>query len=287
MEELRSQTVRVLGDGTFSLPLIGKLKVSGLTEEELREKIRERLRQFMYEPRVITFVKEYRNRQVAVLGSVVRPGIYSLKSEADTILDMLSQAGGIVPGADPHIHLIPAEPAEPGAVKDLTGALPITLISHDPSPLILKKTSPILIDLRELAYGGYQQYLSLPVRPGDVIMVPGGRQVLVEGWVEKPGAYNLTPGLTLSGLVAASGGPLYPADTTSVKVMRTEKGGGKTVRIVNLESIKNGTEADMALQGGDFIEVTATSGKLVPYSLYRFFTSIMHIAVGGTIPILR
>src|SRR5437773_5312105 len=112
IEELRSRTVRISGDGTLALPFIGKIEGAGLTEEELQQKMVERLKQYMYSPRVIVFVKEYRSRQVAVLGSVTRPGVYGISSGADTLLDVLSQAGGIAPAADPTIYLIPAEPAE-------------------------------------------------------------------------------------------------------------------------------------------------------------------------------
>ena len=45
-----------------------------------------------------------------------------------------------------------------------------------------------------------------------MIMVPGGGQVLVEGWVEKPGAYPVSPGLTVAGVVVQAGGPMYPAE---------------------------------------------------------------------------
>ena len=107
IEELKGRVVRISGDGTISLPYIGKFQAAGLTEEELRQKLIEQLQQYMYNPRVVVFVKEYRSRQVAVLGSVVKPGLYSLSSGGDTLLDMISQAGGIAPGADPRIYLTP------------------------------------------------------------------------------------------------------------------------------------------------------------------------------------
>src|SRR5437588_9044905 len=111
IEELRTRTVRISGDGTLALPFIGKIEVAGLTEEELQQKVVERLKEYMYSPRVIVFVKEYRSRQVAVLGAVPKPGLYSVANGADTLLDVISQAGGISPGADPKLYLIPAEPA--------------------------------------------------------------------------------------------------------------------------------------------------------------------------------
>src|SRR2546430_15962107 len=50
------------------------------------------------------------------------------------------------------------------------------------------------------------------VRPGDVITVSPAGSVLVDGWVQKPGSYPVTRGLTLSGALAAAGGGLFPAD---------------------------------------------------------------------------
>ncbi|MGH7966256.1 MAG: polysaccharide biosynthesis/export family protein, partial [Candidatus Binatia bacterium] len=96
LEEIKRRTVRVAGDGTISLPLVGTVQAKGLTEEELREEIRRRLEaDFMHNPQVDIFVKEYRSRQVAVMGAVAKPGLYSIASGADTILDVISQAGGM------------------------------------------------------------------------------------------------------------------------------------------------------------------------------------------------
>jgi protein involved in polysaccharide export with SLBB domain len=287
IEELRDRTVRISGDGTFSLPFIGKITAVGLTEEELKQKLIEQLKQVMYSPRVIVFVKEYRSRQVAVLGSVMRPGMYSVTSGADTLLDLLSQAGGIAPTADPKIYLIPAEPVEKSQGTQIASVLPQNILQQDPAPLILKRTEPILIDMKELSFGGNQQYLSLQVRPGDVIMVPGGGQVLVEGWVEKPGAYPVTPGLTAAGVVIAAGGKLYPADLNNVKVIRPDRSGNKNVLFVDLEKIKRGDSADVTLQSGDIVEVSAEKSKLIGYGLYRVFSTMVNIGVGGSIPIIK
>src|SRR5439155_2685270 len=273
IEELRSRTVRISGDGTIALPFIGKIEVAGLTEEELQQKLVERLKEYMYSPRVIVFVKEYRSRQVAVLGSVTRPGVYSISTGADTLLDVLSQAGGIAPGADPKIYLIPAEPAEKARGIQIASSLPQNILQQ--APLILKRTEPILIDLKQLSFGGNQQYLSLQVRPGDVIMVPGGGQVLVEGWVEKPGAYPVSPGLTVAGVVVQAGGPMFPADVNAVKVIRPDKGGSKSFIVADLRKIKHGEASDITLQSGDIVEVSAQTSKLIPYGLYGFFSTLI------------
>ena len=285
MEELRGRIVRVSGDGTIALPFIGKVFVTGMTEEQLREQLTNALKKYMYEPRVSIFVKEYHSRQVAVLGAVFKPGLYSLTSGSDTILDMLSQAGGITTGADPRLYFIPAESVGGGdQVQKIAASLSNPNIKQDPGGL-LSQADPILIDIKALALGGYQHYLSLAVRPGDLIIVPGGGQVLVEGWVDKPGAFSVTPGLTVSGIVAAAGGLLYPAAESSVRIIRNERGGKKNFLTVNLAKIKDGEDSDVSLQGGDIVEVSATTSRLVPYGVYQFLSSIIKIGVGGTIPI--
>jgi polysaccharide export outer membrane protein len=214
----------VAGDGTIALPLIGTIRASGLTEEQLREEIRQRLEtDYMYNPQVNLFVQEYRSRQVAVIGAVTRPGLYSLASETETLLDFLSLAGGMTAEAAPRIHFIPAEPVEPNRAKELASALPMQLVNQTPSPLLLKRVDPIVIDLKSITRGGDQLYLAVPARPGDVIMVPGSGDVLIEGWVAKPGAYKITPGLTILGAIAAAGGPLFAADMGSVKVIPWDK----------------------------------------------------------------
>jgi polysaccharide export outer membrane protein len=280
MEELKDRTVRVTAEGTILLPFIGRVQVAGLTEAELAEQLRPRLQDYLRNPRVFIFVKEYNSRQVAVLGAVTRPGLYNLTSGSENILDMVSRAGGILPEAEPRIHLIPTEPLKGDAVKEVVSTLPIGLVPKDPASTILRKTDPILIDVRELSYGGHQAYLSLPVRPGDTIMVPGGAQILVEGWVEKPGAFKMSPGLTVTGAVAAAGGALYAADKSTVKVIRPIRDGKKVSLTADLEKIKNGEMSDISLQGGDIVQVSSSSLKLVPYGIYHLFSNVIRIGAG-------
>ena len=78
IDELRERTVRVEADGSMSLPMLGTMQAGGLTEKQLRAEINERLKKYMYNPEVDVFVKEYRSRQVAVIGMVNTPGLITL-----------------------------------------------------------------------------------------------------------------------------------------------------------------------------------------------------------------
>jgi hypothetical protein len=75
---------------------------------------------------------------------------------------------------------------------------------------------------------------------------------------------------------------MFPADTNNVKIIRAEKGGSKSFIFADLKKIKRGEENDIALQGGDIVEVSAETTKLIPYGLYRFFSSLVSAGVSAT-----
>ena len=290
MEEIHNREVRISGTGTIALPLIGTVSAHGLTEEELREELRQRLESdYMYNPQVDIFVREYRSRQVAVLGAVAQPGLYSLASENDTLLDMLSMAGGLTETATTRIHFIPAEPIKPGQrqstppANQLASAMPTQLSAQDTLPALLKRADPLVIDIQKFAKGNSQLSLTIPARPGDVILVPAGGEVLVDGWVKHPGSYKITPGLTVLGAVAAAGGPSFAADSSQIQVLRAGRSGEKTLLVVDLDNIKRGLQRDIAVEEGDVIDVASSTARLVPYGMYQFFTSVFR--VGGSVPI--
>ncbi|MEH6590025.1 MAG: polysaccharide biosynthesis/export family protein [Halioglobus sp.] len=83
----------VLDDtGAISYPLLGELKVRGLTARELESKITEGLRgRFLINPRVNISIKEY--RQFFVRGEVSSPGGFPFKPGL-TVEKAVSMAGG-------------------------------------------------------------------------------------------------------------------------------------------------------------------------------------------------
>lgn len=284
MEEIKNMSERVNGDGTISLPFVGVITVTGMTEKALRNEIGRRLEaNYMRNPQINLFVREFRSRQVAVIGAVQKPGLYNLASYSDTLLNMISQAGGMKAEAAERILFVPAEPVDAEQAKKVVETLPVSIIRQDPSPLILKNVDPITISLDSITRGSHERFLQMPARAGDIIMVPGAGEVLVQGWIEKPGSYKITPGLTILGAVAAAGGPMYPADTGSVELIRTDKQGKKTTVIADLDAIKKGTQPDLPIREGDLVDVTSSGPRLAAYGMYRFFTTMIN--VGASVPI--
>jgi len=286
VDEFRNLTERITGEGILVLPFIGRIQAKGMTDKELRAEIRRRLEtNYVRDPQVSLFVKEFRSRQVAVIGAVQKPGLYNLTSSADTILSVISQAGGTTAGSAERILFIPAEPAEPERAKEIISAMPTRMLSQNPSPLILKNSEPLVISLDGVNKSGQEMYLSMPAHPGDIVMVPGAGEVLVQGWVEKPGAYKITSGLTLYGVIAAAGGTTFPADAAAVNLIRTNAAGHKSKMTVDLDAIKSGARADLSLREGDVVDVVASNPKLFAWGFYRFFTTVVSVGASANVPI--
>ena len=126
VKELAFVSTRVSGDGIIVLPIIGTVRAGGRTEDEVRQEVRTRLGAIMYDPQVSVFVREYRSRKIAVIGAVLKAGLYEPATQTDTIFDMIAQARGPATDASRRVVFIPhasSNPADLGAlVKTKDGA---------------------------------------------------------------------------------------------------------------------------------------------------------------------
>jgi polysaccharide export outer membrane protein len=79
-------------NGNVEVPVLGEIKVAGLTTEEARLNIKTRAGLFYNDPSVIV---RYANFKITVMGEVARPSIYVMPNEKVTLLDALSIAGDL------------------------------------------------------------------------------------------------------------------------------------------------------------------------------------------------
>lgn len=91
---IRPEQVNYLVDknGEIDFPVIGKVKIEGLSPSETRELLRERLADYLKDPIINIRI---RNFTVTVLGAVNRPGTYPINGEQITIMEALGYAGDI------------------------------------------------------------------------------------------------------------------------------------------------------------------------------------------------
>jgi polysaccharide export outer membrane protein len=238
---------------------------------------RTRLGSIMYDPQVSVFVREYRSRKIAVIGAVLKAGLYDPATQTETIFDMIAMARGPASDASRSVVFIPH------AAKDASelGAL----VGTDKTPAagaeaLLRNVEPVVFNLRDMSAAMSEVVLSLPVRPGDVIMIPEAGTVYIQGWVDKPGYYKISQDLTMLAVVAAAGGPKYPADMAAARLIRPEPSGAKAIFDVDLQAVARGETSDVYVENGDVIELGATPPRLVAYGLFYFFTAIFHVGAG-------
>ncbi len=177
--DLTTET-RVSERGTILFPLIGEVRVAGLTPEEVAARIAARLRggKLVLEPQVSVRVLEVRSRLVSVLGQVARPGLYPLDGADTRLTDVLALAGGVTSdGAD----TVTVVATRDGRTRHIEVNLPA-----------MYRSGNLSRDLR--------------VHRGDSIYVPRASVFYIYGEVQHPGAYRLAPGMTVMQALSAGGG---------------------------------------------------------------------------------
>lgn len=96
--EISQLNVVVRPDGMVSVPLVGEVRVSGMTPTQIEATLVSDLKQYINEPRVTVTVAEVGSKTVYVTGEVQHPGAYPLVGPVD-VLQIIAKAGGVTPYA--------------------------------------------------------------------------------------------------------------------------------------------------------------------------------------------
>lgn len=257
-DEKLNKTVRVSSQGNVSLPLIGILRVKGLTGSEMEKEIRDLLAEkYLQDPHVIIFIKEYHNQRISVMGAVTKPGVYDVTGEK-TVLDLLSLAGGLRDDAGKMLFLIrPPSLDGEGSKK-----------SKEPETQAAKTFTA---ELEELLIKG-DLNLNFPLQHGDVINIPPAGKVFVGGLVQRPGGFTLDKMMTLSKAITVAGGLSTKADGSETRIFRySGRGDQKEVLTFNTYAIQKGDVSDPYLQENDVIFVPRSGTKTVLLEMWDFF----------------
>ena len=190
---------RVTERGTITLPLVGEVKVAGLSATEAGKHIAAELKsgKFLKHPQVSVAVTTVRSRQVNVLGMVARPGRYPLDDTSSQLADVIAAAGGIAEG----------------------GADLVTLVRDGKS-----QKMPVI------AKGVY-------LKNGDTIHVDRAPVFYIYGEVARSGAYRLEPGMTVMQAIAAGGGITPRGSDRRLKLRRPDAKGKFVERDIGLQDV--------------------------------------------------
>jgi len=95
--------IRVSGDGSAIFPLIGSVKLSGLTVAEATQLLNSRLRDgYLVNPQVNITVREFAKKYFTMLGEIAKPGSYDMVGEDEIpLLQAIGMGGGFSKIANP------------------------------------------------------------------------------------------------------------------------------------------------------------------------------------------
>jgi polysaccharide export outer membrane protein len=230
--------VVVQSDGTFTYPLIGRVKAADLTPKELERKITTLLSQrYVRNPQVTVLVQEYRSKTVLVMGEVAHPGSYPL-SGAQTLVDILARAGPMTANAGAEVVIVRPLTAEAGPVP--SGVVEQAALGEGK-----EMAEVIRINLPDIQAGDLGKNVRL--QPNDTVFVPLAPKVFVSGEVRHPGAYAFLPGNTVRQVISLAGG--FTPDGSSGRI--------RVVRVVDGKSRESKIRLDDRVQAGDTIVVKA------------------------------
>ncbi|MGA3087531.1 MAG: polysaccharide biosynthesis/export family protein [Terriglobales bacterium] len=224
---------RVSSEGNISIPLIGYVRIAGLSSSEAEGAIEAKLRQFkvVNDPQVSVYVKEYSRGEISVAGEVNRPGVYSAMGP-HRLFDILQTAGGLSEKASGSVTISHQNDENK----------PVTVeLSKDPAEMVRS---------------------NIVLHPGDTVFVAKAPMVYVLGEVIKPGAYvlNSTGAITVLQLVAAAGGPTHAAAVGGARMLRRTPSGLQESR-VPLKALLRGKGTDIPVSPEDIIFVPSSRVK--------------------------
>lgn len=236
VEEL-TRAVRISDAGRITLPLLGEVVAAGISRTALERDLARRLAEnYLHDPQVSVFIKEYGSKMISIIGAVEEPGRYAMSSKR-TLLDLISEAGGLKDDAAP-FAVVTRQPQADGEDRET-----------------------LRVDLDALLYDDRSD-LNLPIHEGDLIHIPRDRPafVYVNGAVNKPGEFE-TPRsrpLTLLQAIAKAGGTTDRAAVRKVQLLRRLPDGSQETLAIDLKAIMKGQAEDLILQDGDVVVVQET-----------------------------
>ena len=262
-EEKLNKTVRVSSQGNINLPLLGILRVKGLTANELEKEIRDLLAEkYLQDPNVNVFIKEYRSQRISVIGAVEKPGVFEVTGQK-TILDILAMAGGLKEDAGQLLFLIRPNSSTPSVEE--------TSQKGEGKELGEPKPQTFVIDLGDLLVRG-DLTLNAPLVHGDVLNIPLSGKIYVGGEVRAPGGFPIKgKRITVSQAIATAGGLTSKADGPETKIFRyAGRDDGKEILLVNLDAIHEGKQEDLYLKENDIVIVPKSGTKTFLTELWDF-----------------
>jgi polysaccharide export outer membrane protein len=239
--------------GLVQFPYAGTLKLAGLTEEQARALLANKLARYIANPIVTLRVQSYRSQRIYIDGEVKSPGLQAINDLPMTLVEALNRAGGPLPSADQSRIML-----ERGSLR-----YPVNL-----PQMMQQGVNPARVLLLH----------------GDVLHVPSRDEskVFISGEVVAPKALTMHNGrLTLNEAMGEAGGLTPQGDGRQVFVVRRS---GNEPQVFQLDARAPGALAmaeAFELEPRDVVYVAATRLANWHRNISQIFPGALSSAVGA------
>ena len=146
MEENMDRTLRISANGTITFPLVGNIRVGGMSVAAAENALSKELKRYIKNPQISMLIQEYGNKTVYILGQVQKPSAVEIPPEKPlTVLEAITSVGGFT------------DIAAPSKVKVLR--------------MDNGNQKAIDVDITQITKYGNKS-LDINLMPGDVVFVP-------------------------------------------------------------------------------------------------------------------
>ncbi|MCB2227309.1 MAG: polysaccharide export protein [Desulfarculaceae bacterium] len=239
--ELTREDLRVSSQGKITMPLIGPVKVDGLSPRQIETLLQIRYKQegILKHPQISAHIKEFRGRWALILGAVNQPGRHPMEGN-ERLMEMLAKAGGIKFDAEGDI-----------AANKIRILRRISGNGKDSN----RDRVSMEIDLESMTRGDHPEY-NLSMQHRDVIYVPEAARFFITGEVKSPGYYKIKDrDISVVEAITMAGGLTRIAAGNRTKLVRVKDGKEVTIKVPVDDILDGDKSADVDVQPDDVIVV--------------------------------
>lgn len=239
----------VTPDGKLYFNLLPGMEVAGLTTQQLKQQLDEKLVQYYKHPQVSVTLLDAVSQRVWVLGRVNQPGIYPMTRPL-RVLDAVSLAGGLFTSRFT------------GTTEELAD------LSHS---FLIRQGQRLPVDFQKLIRDGDLSQ-NIYLQPNDFVYLPSSltNEVYVLGAVMEPRPVGFMNEMNLMAVLGRGLGLRPDADLSRVSIIRGSLSNPK-IATVDARAILNGKATNIRMEPGDIVYVPG-AGQISA-------TSLVHDAV--------
>ena len=283
-----SGAVSLLNDGTASLPLLGNVRLTGLTLSQASQWLEKLYKRQLLRPELQLSVATPRPLRVALVGQVSAPGLYTLspagnESRGDvsvtnaglpTLVDAIAKAGGITALADLRSVMLQRRlPGEAGAYKRTRLNLLALIFEGD------QQQNPLLFDGDTIRIEAATEPVPEMIELSSTTLAPEQIDINVIGEVKGAGRIKVPANTPLVQAVLTAGGPIaWRANRGDVELVRINRNGTATREKFALDLSQGASNSkNPPLRDGDTVVVNRSGLAATSDALTAIITPLSPI----------